>query len=196
MTDDARAHLPRRAPGLRLRLWHLVAATLIAAAIVAGVAVWLVTRDNGSSSSASPLPSNAKALPITVKGLKTIGSLGIIIYWVGDRPGYSLELRKTNDDRVFIRYLPDGVPIGADRPYLTIGTYSMKDAFAVTSKLAAKSSSVPVSAGKDNVAFYNPSSPTSVFLAHRGLGYQVEVYDPSPGRARELVTSGQVVPVK
>jgi hypothetical protein len=196
MTDDARAHLPRATPGIKLRVWHVLAGSLIATAIVAGVVVWLVTRGSGSVSPASPVPTNAKALPITVKGLKTLASLGIVIYWVGGQPGYSLELRKTADDRVFIRYLPSGVPLGSNKPYLTIGTYPMKDAFAVTSKLAGKGGSVPVLAGKDNVAFFKPERPTSVFLAHRGLSYQVEVYDPSPGRARELVTSGQLSTVK
>jgi hypothetical protein len=79
---------------------------------------------------------------------------------------------------------------------LTIGTYPMASAFAVTTKLAAKSDSVPIVAGKDTVEFYKRSSPTSVFLAYRGSDYQIEVYDPSPGRARQLVGLGQVAPVK
>ena len=128
---------------------------------------------------------------VSVKGLKTLAALGIPIYWAGERPGVTYELTKTADNRVFIRYLPAGVPIGSGKRYLTIGTYPLRNAFVVTSRLAASSGSAPVGIGKDGVAF-SSQSPESVFLAHRGSGVQIEVYDPTPGRARELVTSHQV----
>jgi hypothetical protein len=192
MTEDARYHGTGPLTGARLRVWHV---GVFVAAIVVGIAAWLVLRD-GSSSSSSPLPKGSKALPISIKGLTTIAGLGIRIYWVGERPGSAYELRKTDDNRIFIRYLPAGVSVGSKKQYLTIATYPVKNAFAVTGKLARKSSSVRVGIGKNGVAFYNRESPTNVLLAYRGSGYQVEVYDPSPGRAREVVTSGRVVAVR
>ncbi len=86
---------------------------------------------------------------ISLKGLETLAALGIPIYWAGEQPGVTYELTKTDDNRVFIRYLPAGVPIGSNQPYLTIGTYPVSDAFIVTSRLAAKSGSVSVEIGKD-----------------------------------------------
>jgi hypothetical protein len=195
MTEDAGTHTAGRAPGRKIVVWHVAVAGIVVL-IVIGVVAWLVLRNGSSASSTSPIPKGTKAVPISVKGLRTIASLGIVIYWVGEKPGFTYELTKTADNRVFIRYLPTGVPIGTDKLYLTIGTYPMKSAFAVTSKLATKSSSVPIAAGKDTVEFYKRSSPTSVFLAYRGSDYQIEVYDPSPGRARQLVGLGQVAPVK
>ena len=88
------------------------------------------------------------------------------------------------------------MPIGSSKPYLTIGTYPVSHAFIVTSTLAAKSGSEPIDIGKDGVAFSSHKSPESVFLAHRGSNVQIEVYDPAPGRARDLVTSGQVTAVR
>jgi hypothetical protein len=131
---------------------------------------------------------------ISLKGLKTLAALGIPIYWAGQRPGVSYELTKTADNRVFIRYLPAGVPIGNGKRYLTIGAYPVRNAFLVTSRLAASSGSAPVEIGKDGVAF--SKSPESVLLARRGSGVQIEVYDPTPGRARDLVTSHQVTAVR
>ena len=133
---------------------------------------------------------------VSLKGLKTLASLGIPIYWAGERPGVTYELTKTADNRVFIRYLPAGVPIGSGKRYLTIGTYPVSHAFLVTSRLAARSGSAPVEIGKDGVAFFRRKSPESVFLANRGSGVQIEVYDPTPGRARDLVTSHQVKAVR
>jgi hypothetical protein len=48
------------------------------------------------------------------------------------------------------------VPLDSDQPYLTVGTYPMKDAFGATIKEAAKNGSVAVTVGKDEVAFYDP----------------------------------------
>ena len=95
-----------------------------------------------------------------------------------------------------IRYLPNGVPIGVDVPYLTVGTYPVKGAFAVTSKLAAQQGSVRIPVGKNRVATYSSSRPTNVYLAEKGRNYQIEVYDPTPQRAQQLVRSGQIEAVR
>jgi hypothetical protein len=192
MTEDAGYHTVGPASGARLRVWHVVAG---AAVIAVGVVAWLVLRD-GSASSASPLPKGSKALPISVKGLKTIAALGIRVYWAGERPGSTYELTKTADNRIFIRYLPGGVPVGSDKEYLTIATYPVKNAFAVTGKLAGKSSSVRIGIGKDGVAFYNRESPTNVLVAHRGSDYQIEVYDPSPAQTQRIVATREVSAVR
>jgi hypothetical protein len=168
---------------------------LVTVALVIGLGLWLVFRGGGSSSG-SPVPKGAKAVPVSLEGLKTLASLGIPIYWVGQQPGVRYELTKTADDRVFIRYLPAGVAIGSSKPYLTIGTYPVRNAFVATSKLAAGSGSTPIDIGKDGVAFSSGKSPESVFLAFRGSGVLIEVFDPTPGRARDLVTSGRVTAVR
>ena len=41
----------------------------------------------------------------------------------------------------------------------------------------------------------NPRFPRSVYLAYPGSNYEVEVFDPSLARARQLVTSGQIISV-
>jgi hypothetical protein len=129
-------------------------------------------------------------VPISLTGPKTLAALGIPIYWVGEQQGVRYELTKTADNRVFIRYLPAGVPIGSSKPYLTIGTYPVSRAFTVTSRLAARSGSVPVDIGKGAVAFSSGKSPESVFLVSGLRG---------PGRglrsgARSRSRSGQVAP--
>ena len=54
------------------------------------------------------------------------------IYWSGPRPNYTYELTLApNAQRVYLRYLPPGVPLGSPRPdYLSIGTYSVRGAAA------------------------------------------------------------------
>jgi len=46
------------------------------------------------------------------------------------------------------------------------------------------------------LAFVDRQHPTSVYLAYPGIDVQVEVFDPSAGQARRLVTSGQIAPLR
>ena len=169
----------------------------IAVAVALGVGLWLVLRDNGSSSTSptSPPPAtgtNSPPVPITVKGLQTLASLGIPIYWAGKQPGTTYEMTKKADNSILIRYLPSGVPIGSKTPYLTIGTYPLKNAFAVTTGVAKRAGSVSIAVGPDRVAFYSSSKPNNVYFARRGSDYQIEVYDPVAQEAKQLVASGKI----
>jgi hypothetical protein len=196
MTEHARAHVTRPAPRAGFGLRRIRVGAAIAVAVLIGFGAWLAFR-GGSSSSTSPVPKGSTAVPISVDGLKTIATVvGIPIYWVGEKPGFTYELTKTTDNRVFIRYLPAGVRVGSDTPYLTIGTYPVNDAFAATSRIAGKSGATTIDIGKGGVAVSTQKTPTSVYVAYRGSDSQIEVYDPTPGRARELVTSGQVAAVR
>ena len=178
-----------------MRRPQIPAGAVIAIALVIGFVVWLVLRGGGGESVA-PVPNRSTAVPISEKGLKTLArAVGQPIYWVGPRPGTTYELTKTASDRVFIRYLPAGVEIGADKPYLTIGTYPVEDAFAVTRKASRQPGSVRIPITGGGVAFYGKDSPTHVYLAYRGSDYQIEVYDPEDSNAKQIVSAGQVVTV-
>jgi hypothetical protein len=200
MTDEAATQTSGPPSGRRSAAPKFRIGAVVAIALAIGLVLFFVLRDNGgdggSTQVSSPVPKDAKAVPITVAGLRTIAGLGIPIYWIGEKAGDTYELAKTANDRVYIRYLPSRDDVATRKPYLTIGTYPMKAAYGITSKLSKLSTSTPVDAGKNAVAFYVTAAPTSVFLAYPGLDYQVEVFDPSPGRASELVSSQQIVRVK
>lgn len=198
MSEDADSYTPEPRSGFpRIR-----AGAVIAVALLAGFLVWLlVVRDDDSSSSSGTTTTSARAepVPITPAGLRTLASaVGRPIYWAGPKSGVTYELTKTDGDRVFIRYLPKGVATGSSDPYLTIGTYPLQDAFAVTRRQAQHEGSVKVAIGGGGIAFYSDNSPANVYFAYPRSDYQIEVYDPSPARARQLVSSGQVseVPAK
>lgn len=166
---------------------------VVAVALALGFVLWLVLRDGDSSSTPAP-PAASKPVPVSPKGLRSLAALGIPIYWAGDRAGTTYELTKTSDNRVFLRYLPAGEKLGTSTPYLTIASYPMKNAFAATQRLARAAGSVALPVGHGGVAFYSRARPANVYLAYPGSAAQVEVYDPSPGAAQQLVFSGQVVP--
>jgi len=121
--------------------------------------------------------------------------LGHPIYWAGPRSRITYELTRASGGHVFVRYLPPGAQVGTDKPYLTVGTYPVRGAFALTKKLSTSSTSVRVAVGHGGVAFFTRTRPTNVYVAYPGTGIQIEVYDPTAGAAKRLVRSNRIVPV-
>ena len=167
---------------------------LAAVAVVIGLAVWFAVRGGGDAAKTS---RRATATEASAQRLYAFaGSVGHPIYWAGSQPSYTYELSRTKDGRVYIRYLPHGVKPGTPSPnYLTIGTYPQRNAFA-TLRASAKSQGIgTLHLAGGGLAFQYKKRPTSVYLAYPGSDYQIEVFDPSPKRALQLVTSGQIKPV-
>jgi hypothetical protein len=134
-----------------------------------------------------PTVAKAAAVAVTPAALaKLAAKLGRPVYWAGTDAGKTYELTQTPDGRIYVRYLPAGVPVGAPRPYLTIGTYPVKSAYSVTRAAARKPGSVLVKV-PGGVAFYSDARPTSVYIAFPGIDEQIEVYDPSASAARSTV---------
>ena len=123
--------------------------------------------------------------------------VGRPIYWLGPRENRTYELTRTPHDRIFVRYLPKGVAVGHaagevhDRRHVS----RRRRATSVLKELAKTGGESSFTAPKNGFAVYSTSHPTNVYLAYPGSNVQIEVFDPSAEHARELITSGQVVPV-
>lgn len=186
---------PVKAPGV-FRL-----SAVLAIGLAAGLAAWLLTSGGSGHPSSSPSagargPAGKRTtVLVSEQGLKTLArAVRQPIYWAGQQPGYRLELTREADGRVFVRYLPAGTHVGANKPLVTVGTYPLKNAYSVTQAVAAKSGSVTVRT-PTGIAFYSRATPTNVYLAFPASDVQVEVYDPWAPGARRLVESGAVAPV-
>jgi hypothetical protein len=158
-------------------------------AVVAGLLAWLLVGGNGKPNTieatgpAAVSAQDLAALPATVHHP---------VYWAGPKPGFTYELTRTSDDQIYIRYLPAATPVGVKRPYLTIGTYPVRDAVAAVRRIAKRLHVKPAALSDGGVAVQDTKHPTSVYFAYPGVPYQVEVFDPSPARARSLVLSGKI----
>jgi hypothetical protein len=150
----------------------------------------------GGSEESKP-SQRAPAAAVSIQRLNAFASsVGHPIYWAGSQPRFTYELSRTKDGRVYIRYLPPGVKLGNRNPnYLTVGTYPQRHAFATVRAIAKKQGATLIHLAGGGLAFQYKSRPTSVYLAYPGADYQIEVFDPSPTRALQLVVSGQVKPV-
>jgi hypothetical protein len=183
-TGKGRTGTPRALPKRpRIRV-----GALVALAFVAGLVVWLLVR---GGSSAKPTQTAATEASVAQLG-NVANSLGHPIFWLGPKNGYTYELTQTPSGKVFVRYLPPGVDIGVDKPYLTVATYPFAGAFAAVQKQARAPGAVSSRLGQGGVAVLDTAYPKSVHAAYPGLDYQVEVFDPAPAAAMQAVAAGHL----
>jgi hypothetical protein len=176
-----------------------VGAVVVVAVLVA-IGVWLLVHGGGSSGGNSTTGANGPSLGPEAATPQRIQSLaadeGHPIYWVGPKDGTTYELTRTSSGRIFVRYLPSGVPVGTKKAgYTIVGTYPVANATGVLKGLAKQPDEKTLSVPGGGIAVYSSSTPTNVYVAYPGSNLQIEVYDPSAQRAQQLVTSGQVAPV-
>jgi hypothetical protein len=176
-----------------LRVGAIVAVALAAAAVV-----WLLARDDSGGSSATT--PNVAAIPAVSASPGRLRDLSVEagrpIYWLGPQADRTYELTRTTLDRIYVRYLPSGVAVGTtEAKYPLVGTYPVDSAYDVLTQLAKRSGESSFTAPKGGFAVYSTERPTTIYLAYPGSDVQIEVFDPSAERARELVASGHVVPV-
>ena len=183
-----------------VRLPHLAAPQVRVGALLAlGFATFLigwllVTRDD------KPSQPNAQGTSVSAVSEAQLRAFAASspnpVYWAGPRSGQTYELFRTNDGRVYVRYLPGGVKVGDPRPqFLTVGTYPSTKAFANLKRAAKAPGAVSRTLARGGLAVFIPGR-SSIYFGYPDARYQVEVYAPSPGSARGLVLGGQVVPVR
>jgi hypothetical protein len=147
---------------------------------------------------AAVAPAGEAARTVSLAELRRLPAfVGHPVYWAGPHTGQRYELTRTEDGNVYIRYLPDGVQAGDRRAdFLTVATYPRADALAATRGAGQQSGGVRLSLPGGGVAVFSRDRPTNVYLAYPRVPFQVEVFDPSAGTARELVETGRVVPIR
>lgn len=166
-----------------------------AAVVLVAIAVVLAAQGSGQGDDAGVVDTSPHFVDSSdLTALE--GSLGHEVYWAGERPPAQLELTEEADGSVYLRYLPPGVEAGDSRAqFLTVGTYLVADAVGALRRTAAKEGAALERANDGAAILVNPTSEGSVYLAYPGSDLQVEVYDPAPGRALELIRAGAIRPV-
>ena len=166
-----------------------VAAAVIAVALLA----WLVLGgDDGEGGQAN------EPQAVSVEDLQEeAGSSQVPVYWAGPQAGTTYELTETSDGSVYVRYLAEEAEIGDPSPdFLTVATYPLETGYARVLAAAEEEGAKTEELPNGGLALVDADRPSSVYLAYEGERYQVEVHDPSPDRALELVTSGAIQPVR
>jgi hypothetical protein len=164
---------------------------VIAIAVAAGFVAWLLLRDDGSSSS-KPVQVAGATATTQAKLADLAAAVKHPIFWLGPMRGFTYELSQTGTGKIYVRYLPHGVDVGVDKPYLTVATYPFPGAYPAVKKQAAAKGAVTARLGNGGLALLDSGYPQSVHVAYPGVNYQVEVYAPAQARAMQLVSSGRL----
>jgi hypothetical protein len=189
--------MQERMGGGMSRLPQVRIGAAVAVAVAIAFVAWLLVRGNGDSSNAAGTTSSLGPVAASQDRIRGLGTdAGHPVYWAGAKPGTTYELTRTANGRIFVRYLPGDAPVGTRKAaYTIVGTYPVSNAYGVLRQLATKKGETSFSAPHGGLAVYQTSHPTNVYLAYPGSNLQIEVFDPSPEHARELITSGDVAPV-
>ena len=173
-----------------------IAPTLTAALLLLAVAVTLfgVLRHRGRAK-AFELKVGVQTAA-SVDQLRKFASAGRPVYWVGPPNSGQLEVTRLASGAGYVRYLPPGVKVGDPTAgYTTIATYPSPNAYATLSRSGRAAGAAHANAARHGFAVWRLSRPSSVYLAYRGTDYLIEVYDPSPRRARTLALGRRIQPV-
>ena len=175
-------------------VWLRICAS-VALALLVGVVVWLIVKDNHESG--KPDVASASSSAATLNTVRTLpGELGHDVYWAGPDPTATYELTQVGRN-MFIRYLPPGVDVGDPRPdFLTVGTYPVPHAFRVLTRQGTQRGGHLRHAAGGGIAVWSDARPQSVYLAFPRTDLQIEIYDTSATRARRLAITGAVKPIR
>lgn len=176
---------------------------LLAAAVAVAVAAgWyggpLVhpTSDSTSAAREAQRPSTAAIGPIAMSSAQfkaTALSLAEPMFWAGPANGVRYEFLRTSSDRLYVRYLPLSVRAGAPGAhFLIVATYPFPEAYKALRRIARGRG---IAGPGGSFIYPRPNDPRSVLLAFPRVPYEIEVYDPRPGRAAAVAESGRIRPV-
>jgi hypothetical protein len=185
--------------GRRLPPWQLVGiVVLVVALLVVGGVLLARSLDGKSSHPATTAAASMRPLgPVAVSpaALVTFSkALARPIYWAGPARGYTYELTVTSTGDVYMRYLAKGVRVGDKRAaFRVVGTYPYPHALAAL-EAVPNAQRDPLANG--GVVVSTAADPKSVHIGYPGVDYQIEVYDPVPGRAREIALAGNIRQVR
>jgi hypothetical protein len=122
--------------------------------------------------------------------------LGRPVYWLGPADGRTLELSRPQTGRVFLRYLPADAEVGDTAArYLTVATYPVEGAYGVAVVGAQRSGGLVTALPDGGALITYVTRPRSAYYVRRGVDAQVEVFDPTPGRAAKRVRRGELTAV-
>lgn len=184
----------------------------IVIAIVTFTLTWAITSNRevkvtfvqpgGSSQTLGtgvPVPTNTTSANPTTSGQvalteaelrSAVKTLGGSIYWAGPMPNALYALNHIASGQDLVRYLPNGQGLKDEKQnYRVIGTYQDAKSFETMQAAGKLDTGVSITNPDGSLIYYAKATPSHVYLAFKGLEFQIEIFDPTPGSALKLATT-------
>lgn len=177
------------------KIWVAVLIT----AIVTSLLVLGFTSIFTNKSATTATQTTTGQLALSEAELKSVvANLNSVVYWVGPLENAKYTLDVTDAGAAFVRYLPNGE--GANdtaKNYLIVATYRVNAAYDAIKTAGNEQDGIGLMTSDGAAVYYNKNASTNVYMAYPGQDLQIEVFDPSPGKALQLVnTTGLVKPIR
>jgi hypothetical protein len=143
--------------------------------------------------------SGGRLVALSAEELRdAVADTGQTIYWVGPEENAKYTLENFGEASTFIRYLPDGGGVDDTREiYLVVATYFVNNAYEAIRAAGEEQDSVGLISPDGAAIYYSKRAPNNVYMAFPNQNIQIEIFDPTPGRAIVLATTdGAIQPVK
>ena len=119
-----------------------------------------------------------------------VKNVGGSIFWAGPMAGASYTFNHIASGQDFIRYLPNGQGLNdSNKNYRVIATYKEATAYATILAASKLGTGVSITNPDGSIVYYAKATPTHVYMAFKGFGYQIEIFDPVPGASLKLATT-------
>jgi hypothetical protein len=178
----------------RTILITIVITALISVITTFGISSLFLNKTNSTSTEAK-----TGQMALSEQELKSVVmNLNSVIYWAGPLENAKYTLNVDEAGAAFIRYLPNGDGANdTEKKYLTVATYKVNAAFDAVKAAGNEQDGIGLITADGAAVYYNKNSASNVYLAYPGQDLQIEVFDPTPGRALQLVnTTGLLKPVR
>lgn len=171
---------------------------MVAVAVLVALAAWFATRGGSDEGREQAAVSPSTGILSESELVDAVEPLEQPVYWAGPGEGSELELEVLGEGvGARVRYVNSGGESGGGPGNVTtIGSYPLPDPSRSLEEFAARPDAIVRKGAGGIEAVSSEERPTSVYFVDPGNVVQVEVYDPSPRRAMDLVLSGDIQPVE
>ena len=119
-----------------------------------------------------------------------VRKVGSSVFWAGALPGAKYTFNHLAPGQDFVRYLPNGQGlVDTTQNYRVIATYKEATAYDTIVKASKLKTGVSITNPDGSVIYYAKATPTHVYMAFKGVPYQIEIFDPVPGASLKLATT-------
>lgn len=179
---------------------NVLLGAIAAVLIVAALGTWLTTRDDdptptsGSAGAASPATADYSSPTIVSEAeLVAFGGARGPAYWVGPREDTQLELTQLASGSVFVRYLTGDAEAGDSRSeFISVATYAQSGGYEDLLQASRQDGATSDTSQTGALIVNTKDAPNSTYFSFEDADFQVEVFSPEKGAAKEFVNSGTV----